>query len=79
MAGTRTGWVTDFMSGHLEVDAATEQAIATMESLDSTVVRIDLPESLDSPWRYLATPWDNKFKPQIEAYLGTLSGEKIDY
>ncbi len=46
-----------------------------MEAQGATVVMVDLPESLDSPWSYLAPAWENEFKPQIEAYLSTLPAE----
>lgn len=46
-----------------------------MEDLGATVVEVDLPEALTSPWGYIAPAWDNEFKPQIEAYLSTLPGD----
>ncbi|MEO0348720.1 MAG: amidase family protein [Cyanobacteria bacterium P01_A01_bin.15] len=75
LAGARIGWVTDFMGGNPEVDALTESAIAAMEALGATVVMIDLPASLESPWSFLAPAWENEFKPQLETYLGTLPEE----
>jgi len=72
MGGARIGLITDFMGGNPEVDALMEAAIAEMEAQGATVVRVDLPESLESPWSYLGPAWDNEFEPQIEAYLGTL-------
>ena len=75
LAGARIGLVTDFMGGNPEVDALTQSAIAAMEALGATVVMIDLPESLESPWSFLAPAWENEFEPQIEPYLGTLPEE----
>lgn len=72
LAGVRIGLVTDFMGGNPDVDALTEAAIAQLESLGATVVPLDFPESLESPWSYIAPAWDNEFQPQIEAYLSTL-------
>lgn len=72
LTGARIGLVTDFLGGNPEVDALTAAAIVAMEVQGATIVEIDLPESLESPWSLLAPPWDNEFKPQIEAYLSTL-------
>ncbi len=72
LAGARVGLITDFMGGNPEVDALMEAAIAEMEALGATVVRVDLPESLESPWSLLGPAWDNEFEPQIETYLSTL-------
>ena len=70
--GARIGLMTDFMGGNPEVDALTEAAIVQLEALGATVIRLDIPESLESPWRYIAPAWDNEFRPQIEQYLSTL-------
>jgi amidase len=70
--GARIGLMTDFMGGNPEVDALTEDAIAQLEALGATVIRLDVPESLESPWGYIAPAWDNEFRPQIEQYLSTL-------
>ncbi len=75
LSGARVGLITDFMGGNPEVDALTEAAIAQMEAQGATVVMVDLPESLESPWSYLSPAWENEFKPQIETYFSTLSAE----
>ncbi|MEL6262371.1 MAG: amidase family protein [Cyanobacteria bacterium J06626_6] len=75
LAGARIGLITDFLGGNPEVDSLTQSVIATMESLGATVVMVDLPESLESTWSLLSPAWENEFKPQIEAYLATLSDE----
>lgn len=70
--GARIGLVQTFMGGNPTVDALTAAAVEQLESLGATVVLIDLPEALASPWSYMAPAWDNEFKSQIEAYLATL-------
>ncbi|MGD1942648.1 MAG: amidase family protein [Leptolyngbyaceae cyanobacterium] len=72
LAGAQLGLVTDFLGGNPEVDALTEAAIALLEALGATVILVDLPEALESPWSYMGPVWENEFKPQIEAYLSTL-------
>jgi amidase len=72
LSGVRIGLVQNFRGGNAEVDALSEAAIAQLEALGATVVPIDLPEALESPWNYMSPAWDNEFKPQIEAYLATL-------
>ncbi|NMF82862.1 amidase family protein [Nodosilinea sp. P-1105] len=72
LSGARIGLVQNFLGGNPRVDALTAEAIAQIEGLGATVVPIDLPEALDSPWTYMTPAWDNEFKFQIEAYLATL-------
>ncbi|MGF1517869.1 MAG: amidase family protein [Nodosilinea sp.] len=73
LAGRRIGIARDFMGGNPEVDGLTEAAIAQLEALGATVVDVTFPEDLLSPWQYMAAAVTNEFKPQIEAYLATLS------
>lgn len=72
LTGARIGIARDFMGGNPEVDALTEAAIATMAELGATVVPVEFPEVLQSPWGYMAPAVTNEFQPQIEAYLATL-------
>ncbi len=70
--GARIGVVRDFAGGNPEVDAAFAAAIATLEELGATVVEIELPEDLRSPWGIMSPAVTAEFRGQIEAYLGTL-------
>ncbi|PSN18205.1 amidase [filamentous cyanobacterium CCP5] len=75
LVGARIGIARDFMGGNPEVDALTEAAIATLDSLGATVVPVEIPEVLQSPWGYMAPAVTNEFQPQIEAYLATLPAD----
>lgn len=73
LEGARLGVARNFMGGNPEVDAQMERAIAEMEALGATVVEVDIPEFLESPWGLMAPAATNEFKAQIETYLATLS------
>ncbi len=72
LTGAQVGLLRDFMGGNPEVDALTQAAIEQIEAMGATVVEVDVPEALQSPWAYMAPAVTHEFKSQIEAYLSTL-------
>jgi amidase len=72
LTGAQVGLLRDFMGGNPEVDALTQAAIEQIEAMGATVVEVDVPETLQSPWAYMAPAVTHEFKSQIEAYLSTL-------
>ncbi|MEM8806654.1 MAG: amidase family protein, partial [Cyanobacteria bacterium P01_G01_bin.38] len=73
LQGARIGIARDFMGGNPEVDAITENTLEQLEALGATIVEVEFPESLQSPWGIMAPAVISEFKPQIEAYFATLS------
>jgi len=73
LRGARLGVVTNFRGGNDEVDAAVQNALATLKSQGADLVLVTLPDEYEHLWPLVMRPVSQaEFKPQIERYLRTL-------